>query len=79
METKQISILKNDKPFLKFEFDDFPNFGIWTKVGAPFICLEPWVGYADTFETSENILEKESIQLLEPNFNKKYKYHITIL
>ena len=79
MKTKQISILKNDIPFLKFEFDDFPNFGIWTKVGAPFICLEPWVGYADTFETSGNILEKEGIQLLEPNFNKKYTYNITIL
>lgn len=79
MKSKEISILKNDIPFLKFKFVDFPNFGIWTKVGAPFVCLEPWIGYADTFETSGNILEKEGIQLLEPSSNKQYTYSITIL
>ncbi|MGV9002854.1 aldose 1-epimerase family protein [Flavobacterium sp.] len=79
MMSKEISILKNDVPFLKFKFDDFPNFGIWTKVGAPFVCLEPWVGYADTFESSGQILEKEGIQLLKTNSKKKYSYSMTIL
>ena len=79
MQSKEISILKDDIPILKFKFNDFPNFGIWTKVGAPFICLEPWVGYSDTFETSGNIFEKEGIQILEANSEKKYTFSITIL
>lgn len=79
MNSKSISILKDEIPFLKFDFKDFPNFGIWTKVGAPFICLEPWVGYSDTFESSGNIFEKEGIQILEPNSEEKYSFTITIL
>lgn len=46
---------------LKFEFPNFPYFAIWSKVGAPFICLEPWFGLADSNETSGNILHKEGI------------------
>jgi galactose mutarotase-like enzyme len=28
------------------EFPDMPHFGLWTKPGADFICLEPWQGFA---------------------------------
>lgn len=79
MQSKSITILKGNIPILKFDFADFPNFGIWTKVGAPFICLEPWVGYSDTTENSGNLIEKEGIQLLERNSEKKYTFSISIL
>ena len=79
MQSKSITILKGNIPILKFDFVDFPNFGIWTKVGAPFICLEPWVGYSDTTENSGNIIEKEGIKLLERNSEKKYTFSISIL
>ena len=79
MQSKSITILKGNIPILKFDFVDFPNFGIWTKVGAPFICLEPWVGYSDTIENSGNIIEKEGIKLLERNSEKKYTFSISIL
>ncbi|WNM18292.1 aldose 1-epimerase family protein [Flavobacterium capsici] len=79
MNSKSISILKREVPFLKFDFKDFPNFGIWTKIGAPFICLEPWVGYSDTFENSGILFEKEGIQTLESKSEKKYSFSITIL
>ena len=26
---------------------DFPHFAVWTKPGAPFLCLEPWQGFSD--------------------------------
>jgi galactose mutarotase-like enzyme len=64
---------------LNFTFIDFPNFGIWTKINAPFICLEPWVGYSDVLNTTGNILEKEGIQILESNSSKEFNFSITIL
>lgn len=64
LHSKQISILENNRTILHFKFKDFPNFGIWTKNNAPFICLEPWLGYSDTFNCSGNITEKEGIQFL---------------
>jgi galactose mutarotase-like enzyme len=27
-----------------FEFPDCPYLGIWTKPGAPYLCIEPWTG-----------------------------------
>lgn len=66
LSSKRITLLENNHPILHFSFQDFPNFGIWTKNKAPFICLEPWLGYSDTIDTNGNILIKEGIQLLEP-------------
>jgi galactose mutarotase-like enzyme len=52
---------------LDFEFRDYPFFGIWTKeAGAPFICLEPWHGIADSVNSSGDLTEKEGIILLPP-------------
>lgn len=32
---------------LDIAFPDTPDLGIWTRPGAPFVCVEPWAGYAD--------------------------------
>ncbi|WP_333600712.1 aldose 1-epimerase family protein [Flavobacterium sp.] len=79
LQSKQIQIIENKVPFLNFKFADFPNFGIWTKMNAPFLCLEPWVGYSDVLTTNGNIMEKEGIQLLESNSTKEYHFSIEIL
>lgn len=79
LQSKQIKILENGKPILNFTFNDFPNFGIWTKVGAPFICLEPWLGYSDVGNASGNLADKEGIQKLEANHMKEYGFSIEIL
>jgi galactose mutarotase-like enzyme len=79
LKSKQIQIVENGISILNFAFKDFPNFGIWTKINAPFICLEPWVGYSDVLNTTGNILEKEGIQLLESNSSKVFNYSIEIL
>lgn len=59
MASKQIQLLENNIPILNFKYSDFPHFGLWTKVGAPFICLEPWLGYADTVSANGNLMEKK--------------------
>lgn len=79
MRSKQIQLLENNLPLLSFKFSDFPNFGIWTKMNAPFICLEPWVGYSDVLNTTGNIVDKEGIQTLESNASKEYSFTIEIL
>jgi galactose mutarotase-like enzyme len=58
-------ILKNkDKAILKVNFDHFPYLGIWTKQNAPFICIEPWCGLADSSNHNGNFEEKEGINYL---------------
>ncbi|MDI1316984.1 aldose 1-epimerase family protein [Flavobacterium sp.] len=79
LQSNQIQLLENNVPFLNFKFDDFPNFGIWTKINAPFICLEPWAGYSDVLNTTGKLCEKEGIQTLQRNASKEYTFSIEIL
>lgn len=65
---------------LTFRFRDFPFFGIWTKTNAPFICLEPWCGIADSIDSTGNLIEKEGINSLEPGalFERSYSFDVSI-
>ncbi len=42
----------------------FPNFGIWSKPGAPFVCLEPWIGRTDDAGFTGELSEKPGIVAL---------------
>jgi galactose mutarotase-like enzyme len=79
LQSKYITILENNEPLLQVQFDDFKNLGIWTKKDAPFLCIEPWIGYSDTIHCSGNIIEKEAIQLLDANKSLQYNFSIKIL
>lgn len=79
LQSKAITILENKSPLLRVQFNDFPNLGIWTKSNAPFLCIEPWLGYSDTVHSSGNILEKDGIQLLEAKKSLEYNFSIEIL
>lgn len=78
LDSKSLTILKNETPLLKVDFHGFPHLGIWTKINAPFLCIEPWYGYSDTNESTGNLFEKEGIQIIEANeiFNSKFTIEI---
>jgi len=78
LKSKSIFLMNEGETLLKFNFDDFPNFGIWTKEKAPFLCLEPWFGYSDPTTSSGNIMEKQGIQILKPNaiFNASFSIQV---
>lgn len=77
--SKSVTIAENKIPFLKVDYMDFPSLGIWTKSQAPFICIEPWFGYADTIENNGNLEDKEGIQILDKNQIFETNYLIEIL
>lgn len=44
------------------DYPNFPYLGLWAKSGAPFVCIEPWLGCADSEGQPKPIQEKEAIQ-----------------
>ncbi|MCI9845740.1 aldose 1-epimerase family protein [Flavobacterium pectinovorum] len=78
LESNSLTILESSKPYIKVDFKDFPNLGIWTKENAPFICIEPWFGYSDTLKKSGDLFKKEGILILEANqtFNTSFGIEI---
>lgn len=55
---------KNHSHWVSVSYPDFPYLGIWAKPGAPFVCIEPWLGCADTEGKTADISQKEAIQNL---------------
>ena len=59
---------KNDnKAILSMEYKDFPTLGIWSKVGANFVCLEPWLNHSDYVNSNGIFSDKENVLKLKPN------------
>jgi galactose mutarotase-like enzyme len=79
LQSNSLTIVEKEKPILKVHFEDFPSLGIWTKVDAPFICIEPWFGYSDTVESTGNLFEKEGVIVLDTNDTFQAKFSIEIL
>lgn len=71
-ESKYLTIYKYNSPFIKISFDNFPHLGIWTKKNAPFLCIEPWQGYADNENTTGDLIQKEGMLYLLPNEEKNF-------
>lgn len=65
-ESKKITLgAKHSSRRLTVEFAGFPELGIWAKPGAPFVCIEPWYGYADPEQPYGDITNKPGIRQLK--------------
>jgi len=72
--------IKSDKhdQSLSVEFPHFSYLGIWAKPGADFLCIEPWLGCADTVGKHVDISHKEAIQHLKHGHVFEASYFISI-
>jgi len=52
--------------------------GFWTKPGAPFLCIEPWWGWADSQQNFGDFATKEALHWLEPEEEESLFYEIIL-
>lgn len=67
---------KENKKILEFDFTGFPYLALWSKKGAPFVCIEPWHNTTDNIDSNGKFEDKESILKLEPEQEFKSNYKI---
>lgn len=74
LESSSIELKSKGERSVKVNIAGFPYLGIWSKVGTPFICIEPWFGIADTEEHDGNFKKKKGIIELDigEEFNAAY-------
>lgn len=65
-------------PSLHFTFDNLPNLALWTKPGAPFICIEPWHGTAPEIGASAEIADRPYSLELEPGAVARFGFSVEI-
>jgi galactose mutarotase-like enzyme len=52
--------------WLRCTFPGFPDLGLWSKPGAGYLCIEPWLGHADPAGFEGSLDEKPGITVLPP-------------
>ena len=69
---------KVNKKILEFDFTGFPYLALWSKKGAPFVCIEPWQNTADRIDSTQiykekaNIIEIEKDNIFECQYSIKF-------
>jgi len=66
-------------PKIRVAFPDAVYLGLWTKPGAPFVCIEPWHGITDSQGYSGDFMEKPGIFILKAGAALTAKMNITLL
>jgi galactose mutarotase-like enzyme len=56
---------------------NLPNFGIWQKPGAPYLCLEPWHGMAARADGDQAIEHRPGTVVLPPNGTARFELRLT--
>lgn len=74
-----VALKSNKNPHsVTVRFDNFQYLGLWAKPGAAYVCIEPWLGIADSHDTDGRLERKEGILHLEKGGSFETKYEIRI-
>jgi galactose mutarotase-like enzyme len=52
--------------------ENLPHLALWTRPGAPYLCLEPWSGYSDPEGFSGDLFAKPSMTILGPGQSQSH-------
>jgi len=66
-------------PAIRLHWENLPNLALWSKPGAPFVCLEPWHGTAAELGGSDELAERPYTFVLEPGTTARFGFSAEIL
>jgi galactose mutarotase-like enzyme len=66
-------------PSLEISWHDFRELGIWSKPGgAPFLCVEPWRGFASPADFDGEFADKPGLIEIKPGQKRTLSYRIGV-
>jgi galactose mutarotase-like enzyme len=79
LKSRQVSLRSTkSSQVVTLHYEDFPYLGIWAKPKAHFVCIEPWLGIADSADSDQNFSNKESILTLKGKHHFAAAYAVEI-
>ena len=79
LQSRSLTYGSDAGPRLRVSFPDAPYLGVWTKPGAPFICIEPWHGVTDPQGFSGDFKDKPGVFVLTPGKSLSTTMNIELL
>lgn len=64
-------------PTLEFRFENLPNLALWSKPGAPFLCIEPWHGTAAEHGGGRELKDRPFANMLAAGERKRFAFTVT--
>jgi galactose mutarotase-like enzyme len=66
-------------PSLQLSWHEFRELGIWSKPGgAPFLCIEPWRGFASPADFDGEFADKPGLLQIRPGETERLSYRIAV-
>jgi galactose mutarotase-like enzyme len=65
-------------PQVEVRFPDARYLGLWTKPGAPFICIEPWQGITDPVGFDDDFTRKPGVFSVAPGASHSLNMGLTL-
>ena len=64
---------------IRFTWENLPNFAIWSKPGAPFVCLEPWRGTSAAVGGGDELADRPYSEVLGPGATGRYAFKVELV
>jgi galactose mutarotase-like enzyme len=66
-------------PSIEMSWEGFPQLGVWSKLGgAPFLCIEPWHGFASPQEFDGEFSDKPGVMHFAPAEHRTFSFRIRV-
>jgi galactose mutarotase-like enzyme len=66
-------------PSIEMSWEGFPQLGVWSKPGgAPFLCIEPWHGFASPVDFDGEFADKPEVMHFAPAEQRVFRYRIRV-
>ncbi|GLH81376.1 aldose 1-epimerase [Bradyrhizobium sp. SSBR45G] len=77
--SRSVRLVGTKGPALELAWDNFRQLGIWSKPGgAPFLCIEPWRGFASPLDFDAEFAAKPGIMHIAPGAAETLRCRIGI-
>lgn len=77
IKADSVALSHKGQTMLRVKTGGAPHLGIWAKPGAPFVCIEPWLGTCDFVDSDNQFEHKPDLTALEPG--KMFNHGIDII
>jgi galactose mutarotase-like enzyme len=77
--SRSVRYAADNGPSLEISWEGFRELGIWSKLGgAPFLCIEPWRGFASPADFDGEFSDKPGVMQIAPGATEILQYRIAI-
>jgi galactose mutarotase-like enzyme len=78
VDSRSLRLVGATGPQLRIAWSNFRNIVLWTRPGAPFLCVEAWTGSGDPVDFHGDLFEKPGMTVLQPGDVSEHSYRMSV-